>query len=51
MLAALLLFATVLWLFVFFLLPLLLTFAWMILQPWRLWLFLKSRMTGANFSG
>jgi len=49
--AALLLlsFATAAWIFVFFLLPVLLICVWMALQPWRLWLFLKSRMTGRNF--
>jgi hypothetical protein len=35
---------------VFFLLPMLLTCAWAILQPWRLFKFLRSRMTGPNFS-
>lgn len=48
---ALLLFATAAWLFVFFAAPMLLSFVWMALQPWRLWLFLKSRMTGRSFSG
>jgi len=47
----LLLFATAAWLFVFIAAPMLLTFVWMALQPYRLWLFLKSRMTGRNFSG
>jgi len=47
----LLLFATAAWLFVFIAAPMLLTFAWMALQPWRLWLFLKSRMLGNLFSG
>jgi len=50
MLAVLLCFATVLWICVFFLLPMLLTCAWAILQPWRLYKFLRSRMTGRNFS-
>ena len=43
-------FATVAWLLVFSLLPPLLICVWMVLQPYRLWLFLKSRMTGRNFS-
>jgi len=49
--AALLLlsFAMAAWLLVFFLLPPLLIFVWTALQPWRLWLFLRSRMTGGNF--
>ena len=47
----LLLFAMAAWLSVFLLAPMLLTFVWMALQPWRLWLFLKSRMTGNRFSG
>jgi len=42
----LLLCATVAWLLVFILGPMLLTFAWMVLQPYRLWLFLKSRTIG-----
>ena len=29
---------------------LLLAFVWMVLQPWRLYKFLRSRMTGTNFS-
>ena len=41
--------ATLLWILVFTLVPTLLAFAWMVLQPWRLWLFLKSRMTGKHF--
>jgi hypothetical protein len=45
----LLLCATVVWLLVFILGPMLLTFVWMVLQPYRLWLFLKSRITGRNF--
>jgi hypothetical protein len=51
--AALLLlsFATAAWILVFFLLPPLLICVWMALQPWRLWLFLKSRMIGNRFSG
>ena len=44
-------FATVAWLSVFLLAPMLLIFVWMALQPWRLGLFLKNRMTGRNFSG
>lgn len=47
----LLLFATAAWLFVLIGAPMLLTFVWMVLQPWRLWLFLKSRMIGNLFSG
>ena len=42
----LLLCATVAWLLVFILAPMLLTFVWMVLQPYRLWLFLKSLMIG-----
>ena len=49
-LTVLLCFATVAWTFAFFLLPALLTCAWAILQPWRLYKFLRSRMTGPNFS-
>ena len=45
----LLLCATVAWISVFTLGPTLLIFVWMGLQPYRLWLFLKSRMTGRNF--
>jgi hypothetical protein len=45
----LLLCATVAWILVFTLVPTLLIFAWMVLQPYRLWLFLKSRMTGRDF--
>ena len=44
-------FATAAWILVFLLAPMLLICVWMVLQPWRLWLFLKSRMTGRNFSG
>ena len=47
----LLLLGTVLWLLVFTLLPLLLIFVWMALQPYRLWLYLKNHMTGKHFSG
>ena len=47
----LLLFATAAWLLAFTLLPLLLICVWMVLQPWRLWLFLKSRIIGKRFSG
>lgn len=47
----LLLCATAAWILVFLLAPMLLICVWMVLQPWRLWLFLKSRMTGRNFSG
>jgi hypothetical protein len=46
----LLLCATVAWILVFTVVPMLLIFAWMGLQPYRLWLFLKSRTTGQNFS-
>ena len=49
MLAVLLCFATVLWIFVFLLLPVLLTCAWVILRPYRLWVFLRSRIAGMNF--
>lgn len=45
----LLLVATALWILVFFALPILLLFAWMALTPWKLWLFLRSRMTGNRF--
>jgi len=38
------------WLLVFLTVPTLLIFVWMVLQPYRLWLFLQSRMTGQNFS-
>lgn len=38
------------WIFVFFAAPMLLAFVWMVLQPWRLYKFLRSRMTGTNFS-
>jgi hypothetical protein len=44
-------FATAAWISVFFLLPPLLICVWMALQPYRLWLFLKSRMIGNLFSG
>jgi hypothetical protein len=47
----LLLFGTGLWILVFFLAPMLLIFVWMALQPYRLWLFLKSRTIGKRFSG
>jgi hypothetical protein len=46
----LLLFATGAWLSVFLLVPTLLICVWMVLQPYRLWLRLKSRMTGKRFS-
>ena len=42
--------ATVLWILAFFLLPTLLAFAWTVLQPYRLWVFLRSRIAGMNFS-
>ena len=45
----LLLCATVAWILVFTLGPTLLICVWMVLQPYRLWLFLKSRMTGRHF--
>lgn len=45
----LLLFATAAWILVFTAAPMLLIFVWMALQPWRLWLFLTSRMTGRRF--
>jgi hypothetical protein len=44
-------FATAAWIFVFIAAPMLLICVWMALQPYRLCLFLKSRMTGRNFSG
>ena len=47
----LLLCATAAWISVFFLLPPLLICVWMACQPYRLWLFLKSRMIGNRFSG
>ena len=47
----LLLCATVAWLFVFTAAPMLLICVWMVLQPWRLWLLLKNRMTGSRFFG
>lgn len=43
-------FVTVSWLSVFFLVPMLLLFVWIILQPYRLWLRLKNLMIGKNFS-
>jgi len=43
--------ATVLWILAFTLVPMLLAFAWTVLQPYRLWLYFKSRMTGKHFSG
>jgi len=46
----LLLCATVAWLLVFTVVPMLLICAWTVLQPYRLWLSLRSRMTGQNFS-
>jgi hypothetical protein len=45
----LLLCATVLWILVFTLVPTLLLFAWTALQPYRLWQYFKSRMTGKHF--
>jgi len=48
---SLLLFATAAWLSVFLLAPMLLICVWMVLQPWRLWRFLKSRTIGKPFSG
>jgi hypothetical protein len=47
----LLLFATVAWISVFFLAPMLLIFAWTALQPYRLGLRLKNHMIGNRFSG
>ena len=47
----LLLFATAAWLLVFLLVPTLLICVWTALQPYRLWLFLRSLMTGDRFSG
>jgi hypothetical protein len=47
----LLLFATAAWIFVSIAAPMLLICVWMALQPYRLWLFLKSRMIGNRFSG
>jgi len=47
----LLLCATAAWILVFLLAPMLLLFAWTALQPYRLWQYFKSRMTGRNFSG
>jgi len=44
-------FATVAWLLVFTVAPMLLICVWMALQPYRLWLFLKSRTIGKHFSG
>lgn len=44
-------FAMAAWILVCFLLPPLLICVWMALQPWRLWLFLRSRMIGNLFSG
>jgi hypothetical protein len=42
---------TVLWILVFFLAPMLLICVWMVLAPWRLWLYLKSLTIGKHFSG
>jgi len=47
----LLLCATAAWIFVFIAAPTLLICVWMALQPWRLCLFLKSRIIGNRFSG
>jgi hypothetical protein len=47
----LLLFATAAWLLVFLLVPTLLICVWMVLQPYRLWLFFRSRTTGNRFFG
>ena len=41
--------AILLWTLVFLLVPMLLICVWMVLQPYRLWLFLKSRMIGRSF--
>ena len=43
------LFAAPIWLFMFIWVPIVLVFVWTVLQPWRLFRFLKSRMTGKNF--
>ena len=45
----LLLCVTAVWILVFTVAPMLLICAWMVLQPYRLWLFLKSRTTGRHF--
>ena len=47
----LLLSATAAWISVLIMAPVLLICVWMVLQPYRLWLFLRSRMIGRNFSG
>jgi hypothetical protein len=41
--------AILLWTLVFLLVPTLLICVWMALQPYRLWLFLRSRTTGNRF--
>ena len=46
-----LLFALPIWACVFIWVPLVLIFVWLVLTPWRLWLFFRSRMTGRNFGG
>ena len=43
------LFAAPIWILVFIWVPIVLVFVWMALIPWRLFLFLRSRMTGKNF--
>ena len=45
----LLLCAILLWTLVFLLAPLLLICVWTVLQPYRLWLFCRSRITGKRF--
>ena len=44
-----LLLGAAIWLSVFLLVPTLLICVWTALQPYRLWLFLKSRMIGPHF--
>ena len=44
-----LLLAAVIWLSVFIMVPTLLICVWTALQPYRLWLFLKSHTTGVHF--
>ena len=44
-----LLLGTALWISAFFLVPLLLICVWLVLQPWRLYMFFQNRMTGKRF--
>lgn len=42
-------FAAPIWIFMCIWVPIVLVFVWMALMPWRLFLSLRSRMTGKNF--